>query len=84
MSSVAKVVAGSTIFITLFILIPFKIALPAEVYQVLTGGTLHNLFQSIGFFFPVKFFCTCIVVLLSARISGLFFNMISWLYHKFF
>lgn len=84
MSSVAKVVAGSTIFITLFILIPFKIELPQEVYTFLTNGSIHSLFKAVGYFFPVKFFCICVICLFTARISGLFFKMISWLYHKFF
>lgn len=84
MNSVAKVVAGSTIFIALFILIPFKIQIPQEIYFYLTGGTIKSLFNSVAYFFPVKFFCICMGVLLTARVSGLFFNMMSWLYHKFF
>lgn len=84
MSTLITVIVGIPVLILLFVLIPFEISLPSEIYGFLVGGFIADVFKTINYFLPLNFIISCLLTIYAIRYAGIFFNIVSWIYHKIF
>ncbi len=84
MDKLITVLFGISFLGLLFVILPFKIELPTELYNFLVSGSIKNVMNSIRFFIPVNFILMCIIAIYTVRYGKVLFNLITWIYHKIF
>lgn len=67
----------------LFILIPFKLALPEEIYILFLSGDISSFFRNFSYFLPINFLITCILIIFASKYLKVFWNLIKFLWEKF-
>lgn len=81
-SKIAKPALISTILLAIFTLVPFNIALPQELVNVLLKGNVAKVFSIVSMFFPVRFFLTCFLTIFLSHYVSFFWNMITFVFNK--
>lgn len=61
-------------------LLPFDIAIPNFLIEILKSDFLKNLLQSISYFFPVNFALKCLAVLFLSKYYGLIKDLLVKIY----
>lgn len=82
LAKLAGYLIAITLLTSLFLLIPFEIALPQEVVNFIATGPIQKIVDITYYFFPIDYLIICISVLFLAKYSGIIFRIITWIYNK--
>ena len=78
-----KVVIAISIMTVIFTLIPYRLELPSEVYNMFMNGTINKFFSTLYYFIPVDFLLKCILCIFVAKFINVFFDIVQFVWSKF-
>jgi hypothetical protein len=78
-----KISIAIGILILLFVLIPFKLELPQEIYMMFISGKVNQFFKSLTYFLPINFLLSCFLIIFASKYIKIFFNLIKFIWEKF-
>lgn len=78
-----KIATAIGILILMFILIPFSLKLPNDVYSLFVTGKINLFFKSVSYFLPINFLLSCLLVVFASKYLKIYFNIIKFLWNKF-
>lgn len=70
------------IIMTLITNVILDVALP--FLEILTNGSIQTLLESIDYFVPLPFLCSCLFWLLYIKYISVFWNFYNWIYNMIF
>lgn len=77
-----KVVTAIALLTVVFTLVPFKLELPSEVYNMFIDGTINKFFSTLYYFIPVDFILKCVLTVFIAKFINVFFDIVHFVWDK--
>lgn len=82
LKGIGKPALITTVFIAVLTLVPFNIALPQSIVDMLSKGSISKVFNLIYYFFPVDFALKCLLVIFLSNYVSLLWGMVNFIFSK--
>lgn len=72
----SKILLVGGVFLIVLPILPFNVSLPNFLYNFLTGNSLFDVLNLVGYIFPVEFFFECLLLIFGTKYFHMIVNIV--------